>query len=115
MLPLYHRTPACCYESKISGNGVYFCVWYLRIRDSKHTQNVFDGILKIEKLMDKDEYEHGVDTDRIDYLSAQLLRERLPVCYGDDKRWANHLYPIYVTEQYAKSKYISNDTFMNLF
>lgn len=114
-LPLYHRTPACCYESKISGNGVYFCVWYLRIRDSKHTQNVFDGILKIEKLMDKDEYEHGVDTDRIDYLSAQLLRERLPVCYGDDKRWANHLYPIYVTEQYAKSKYISNDTFMNLF
>lgn len=109
------RTPAYCYESKISGEGVSFCVWYLRIRDSKYTHNVFDGIIKIEKLIQENEVKHGVSTDLIDMLSAFLLKEANPVCYGNDSRWANHLYPIYVTETYAKSKYMSNGLFLSLF
>ncbi|WP_455048219.1 hypothetical protein [Mitsuokella sp.] len=109
------RTPACCYRSKISGEGVNFCVWYLRLRESKYTQNVFDGIIKVEKLIQDNEMKHGVSTDLIDQLSAFLLRERNPVCYGKDKRWANHLYPIYVAESFAKSKYISTDLFLSLF
>lgn len=114
-LRLNERTPAYCYESKISGAGVFFCVWYLRIRDSKYTQNVFDGIIKIEKLIQEDERKDGVDTDKIDMLSVFLLREANPVCYGKDERWANHLYPIYITEAYAKSKYMSNSLFLSLF
>lgn len=109
------RTPAYCYKSKISGEDVHFCVWYIRLRDSHYTQNVFDGVIKVEKLIQDSERRHGVDTELIDYLSAFLLRERNPVCYGTDKRWANHLYPVYVTELNAKSKYMSNDLFLSLF
>ena len=109
------RTPACFYQSKISGEGVNFCVWYLRIRESKYTHNVFDGIVKVEKLIQDYELKHGVDTELINQLSAFLLRERNPVCYGNDKRWANHLYPVYVAENFAKSKYISTDLFLSLF
>lgn len=109
------RTPASCYRSKMSGEGVSFCIWYLRLRDSKYTQNVFDGIIKVEKLIQEDEKQDGVDSELIDTISACLLMERNPVAYGQDRRWANHLYPVYVTERYAKSKYIHNDTFLNLF
>ena len=109
------RTPACCYESKISGDGVSFCVWYLRLRDSKYTQNVFDGVIKVEKLIQKDEETTGVDSELVDIISAFLLMERNPVAYGSDGRWANHLYPVYVTENFAKSQYISNEMFLNLF
>lgn len=109
------RTPACCYRSKLSGEGVSFCVWYLRLRDSKYTQNVFDGIVKVEKLIQEDEKQEGVDSELVDTISAFLLMERNPVAYGNDNRWANHLYPVFVTENFAKSKYIYNDTFLKLF
>lgn len=109
------RTPACCYKSKLSGDGVSFCVWYLRLRDSKYTQNVFDGIIKVEKLIQDEEKDMGVDSELIDTISAFLLLDRYPVAYGSDSRWANHLYPIYVTESFAKSKYMHTDTFLSLF
>ena len=109
------RTPACCYDSEISGAGVSFCVWYLRLRNSFYTQNVFDGIIKVEKIIQDSEKATGVDSQLIDLISAHLLRERNPVCYGRDSRWANHLYPIYVAEQYAKAKYMSNNLFLSLF
>ena len=92
------------------------CIWYLRIRDIKHTQGVFNGVLKVEKLVVTDEEkENGISSDDIDHISAFLMNERLPVCYGSDARWANHLYPIHLTEKYIKSKYISNDLFIQLF
>ena len=90
-------------------------MWYLRIRDSKYTQNVFDGIIKIEKLIQEDEVKHGVNTDLIDMLSAFLLKEANPVCYGNDNRWANHLYPVFLTESFVKSKYMSTEMFLHLF
>lgn len=113
-LKLFHRTPAFRYES--SRAGVDFCIWYLRIRDSKYTTNIFDGILKVEKLIVTDsEKESGIDSDEIDLISANLINERNPVCYGNDNRWANHLYPVFLTESFVKSKYISNDLFLQLF
>ena len=113
-LNLYERTPAYRYESKFA--KVDFCIWYLRIRERKHTNNVFDGIIKIEKLIITDEEEReGINTDDINNLTAYLINERNPVCYGSDNRWANHLYPIYLTEQYVKSKYLSNNLFLKLF
>lgn len=114
-LKLYHRTPVSMYNSARIGN-MKFAVWYVRIRDKIHTNNAFDGILKLEKILVTDEQIlNGVDTEEIDLITANIINERNPVCYGDDFRWANHLYPIYVTETYVKSKYLSNTMFLNLF
>ena len=59
--------------------------------------------------------EVGLDTEEVDLITANIINERNPVCYGADQRWANHLYPVYVTESYAKSKYMSATMFMNIF
>jgi hypothetical protein len=114
-LPLFHRTPVSMYSSPRL-DGMKYAVWYLRVRDKKYTVNTFDGILKVEKILVTDEQiKAGLDTEEVDLISANILNERNPVCYGADSRWANHLYPVYVTECYAKSKYLSNTMFMNLF
>ena len=114
-LPLYHRTPVSMYSSPRL-EGMKYAVWYLRIRDKKYTVNTFDGILKIEKILVTDEQVHnGLDSEEVDLISANIINERNPVCYGADSRWANHLYPVYVTECFAKSKYLSDTMFLNLF
>ena len=114
-LPLYHRTPVSMYSSPRL-EGMKYAVWYLRIRDKRYTVNTFDGILKIEKILVTDEQIHnGLDTEEVDLISASIINEKNPVCYGADTRWANHLYPVYVTERYAKSKYLSDTMFLNLF
>lgn len=114
-LPLYHRTPVSLYSSPRL-EGMKYAVWYLRIRDQKYTVNAFDGILKIEKILVTDEQiSKGLDTEEVDLISANIINERNPVCYGADSRWANHLYPVYVTECFAKSKYLSDTMFLNLF
>ena len=115
-LSLYHRTPAFMYEPGDQFGDVRFAIWYVRIRDTKFTNTPFSGILKIEKiLMTGSESEKGLDTDEVDAISANIINERNPVCYGNDNRWANHLYPIYLTEKYIKSQYISDLHFLNLF
>ena len=111
-LKLYERTPAFMYETERIPD-VKFAVWYLRIRE---TISPFDGVLKIEKILvwDRQE-EEGLDSDEIDLISANIINERNPVAYGKDKRWAKHLYPIYLTECYVKSQYLSDLHFINLF
>lgn len=114
-LPLYHRTPVSMYSSPRL-EGMRYAVWYLRIRDKRYTTNTFDGILKVEKILVTDEQIHnGLDSEEVDLISANIINERNPVCYGADSRWANHLYPVYVTECFAKSKYLSDTMFLNLF
>ena len=114
-LKTYERTPAFMYQTERIPD-VKFAIWYLRIRDKKYTDSPFDGVLKVEKILvwDKQE-ESGLDSDEIDLISANLINERNPVCYGNDKRWAKHLYPVYLTENYIKSKYMSDARFINLF
>ncbi|MCF6279629.1 MAG: hypothetical protein L3J14_04710 [Flavobacteriaceae bacterium] len=111
-LKLYHRTPAFMYQTERIPD-VKFAVWYLRIRS---TLSPFDGILKIEKILVRDiQEEDGLDSDEIDLISANIINERNPVCYGKDDRWAKHLYPVHLTESYIKSKYLSDIHFINLF
>lgn len=114
-LQLFHRTPVARYTQPGILGDVQFGVWYLRLRDKKLTKTPFDGVVKIEKIMMDEEIEPGIDTDIIDFLSANIINERTPTCYGTDKRWANHLYPVFLTESYVKSKYISNELFLQLF
>jgi hypothetical protein len=115
VLPLFHRTPAFKYKSEIVGN-VLFAIWYVRIRESERTPSPFSGILKVEKiLITEEEIENGLNSEEIDLITANIINERNPVCYGTDSRWANHLYPVYITESFIKSKYLSDVNFLNLF
>lgn len=115
-LKLYHRTPVALYESKFFGDDIQFAVWYIRLRDQKQTRTPFDGIIKVEKiLVTQEDVDNGIDSDLVDMISAYLINERNPVCYGSDLRWANHIYPIYLTESFVKSKYLSTDSFLHLF
>ena len=115
-LPVYHRTPVACFKNPDFFGDMEFAVWYIRIRNKSHTRTPFDGIIKVEKmLVTQEEMQKGIDSGLVDYLSAYLINERSPVCYGSDLRWSNHLYPIYLTETYVKSKYLSAESFLHLF
>ena len=109
----YERTPAAMYRTdRVDGK---FAVWYVRLREPRKTRGPFDGIVKVEKiLVSDDELEYGLETSEVDNISAWLMNERNPVCYGKDDRWANHLYPVYLTETFIKSKYRGNIHFINL-
>ena len=113
-LPLYHRTPVAYFGSE--KDPLAFAVWYVRIRSKDRTRTPFDGILKAEKILVRDEeLKDGIDTDTVDRLSALVINERNPTCYGADTRWANHIYPIYLTERFVKSQYLSAESFLHLF
>jgi len=113
-LPLYHRTPVAYFGSE--KEPLAFAVWYVRLRDKSRTRTPFDGILKVEKILVRDdEIKNGMETETVDRLSALIINERNPTCYGADIRWANHIYPIYLTEQFVKSQYLSAESFLHLF
>lgn len=115
-LPLFHRTPAIMWEPDPAFCEANFAIWYVRVRERDKTATPYSGILKIEKmLMTGEEAEHGLQTDEVDMITANIINERNPVCYGKDARWANHLYPIYMTESYCKSKFKSEYYFLNIF
>lgn len=69
----------------------------------------------MEKILMDNEIQNGIDSDDVDLISANIINERNPTCYGTDRRWANHLYPVFLTESYVKSKYISAEMFLHLF
>jgi len=110
----HERTPASLYSTdRVEGK---FAIWYVRLRKSRRSRGPFDGIVKVEKiLMTDSEAEFGLDSSEVDNISAWLVNERNPVCYGRDDRWANHLYPVYLTETFIKSRYRSTAHFINLF
>ncbi len=83
-------------------------IWYLRIRERRQRISPLEGVLKIEVLANGDERENGLDQSRVDHLSAWILSERNVTPYGSDARWANHIYPIYLTETYLKSGFLSD-------
>lgn len=115
-LPLYHRTPAFLWKPGEEWGSVTFAIWYVRIHDIRHTDTPYSGIVKVEKmLMTGHEETYGLSTDEIDTITANIINERNPVCYGSDARWANHLYPVYMTECFCKSRFASDYYFMNIF
>lgn len=114
-LPLYHRTPVARYENQEYLGDVQFGVWYIRIRSKFRTRTPFDGVVKVEKILMDEERERGINSDEVDLISANIINERSPTCYGADQRWANHLYPVFLTESYVKSQYLSAELFLHLF
>jgi hypothetical protein len=89
-------------------------VWYLRIRQPGQMTTPLAGVLKIEVLANGAEEEDGLEADRVNSLSAMILSERNVTPFGADDRWANHLYPVYLTEKYLKSRFLSDVYFKGL-
>lgn len=106
------RTPV--FKKRNSRGRVFGC-WYLRIRPKEFVHNPLEGIIKIEKMALEEDIENGLDTDIVDNLSLSLLEECSPTCHGRDERWANHLYPVYLTETMIKSSFMSDLVFINNF
>lgn len=107
----FQRTKVYCYATEQC--QAEFAIWYLRLRNSDFRETHFSDVVKCEMLIPT---EGGViDSDNIDVICANLIREAYPVCYGADSRWANHLYPVFLTEKYCKSNYIDNNIILNLF
>lgn len=108
-----HRTPVFR-----AGEDVFtdtLGVWYLRIRDRKAMTSPLEGVIKVECLArNQRERDNGIDADRVDTISAYILSERSVTPYGSDNRWANHLYPIFLTESYLKSGFRSDTEFKGL-
>lgn len=90
-----------------------FAIWYVRLRKSDFRETHFSDVVKCEMVLE----EPGafIDTDLINIISANIIKEAFPVCYGKDTRWANHLYPVFLTETYCKSNYLGQDILLNLF
>ncbi len=89
-------------------------VWYLRIRQRRQRTSPLEGVIKIEVMANGDEKDDGLDQVRVDQLSALILSERSVAPYGSDARWANHIYPIFLTETYLKSGFLSDVYFKGL-
>jgi len=90
--------------------------WYLRIHPANKVKKPLDGVIKIEKIATtKRQREDGFDTEMVNEISRSILLERNVTCYGDDDRWANHLYPIYLTESLLKNSFVSDTFFLNIF
>lgn len=107
----FERTKAYRYTSDT--NGVQYAVWYLRLRKSEFRETNFSDIVKCEMVIIEEDTQ--MDTDLINAISANLIKEAYPVCFGNDRRWANHLYPVYLTESFCKSKYHSSNIILSLF
>jgi hypothetical protein len=119
-LKQFERTPV----ARVKVNripDIEFAIWYVRLRQfPEQTKTPFDGVIKVVKIMVTDRETkrgrgYGLDTDDVDLISASLINERCPTCYGADLRYANHLYPVYLTESYVKSLYLSSDVFLSIF
>lgn len=107
----FERTKAYRYTS--DANGIQYAVWYLRLRASDFRETNFSDVVKCEMVIINEDDQ--IDTDLIDTISANLIKEAYPVCFGNDTRWANHLYPVYLTESFCKSKYFNSNIILNLF
>lgn len=108
----FERTKAYKYVSEHS-QGMTFAVWYLRLRKLNYQETRFSGVVKCEMIMFNPSI--PIKSSTIDTISANLIREAYPVCYGSDARWANHLYPIFLTETLCKAHYIDSNIFLSLF
>jgi hypothetical protein len=116
-LEFKQRTPVFVYEAESKRKRkTKIGAWYLRIHPLRFMNKPLDGVIKIEKMaITRGEKNDGFDTDMINEISRSILLERNVTCYGNDERWANHIYPIYLTELLLKNSFASDTFFLNIF
>ena len=91
--------------------GKTYCMWYLRLRDTPNAATRYSDVVKVELVVVGGK---TISSQQVNSISTHLINEAYPVCFGKDSRWANHLYPVYVTESYCKSKYINDQIIIKL-
>lgn len=106
-LPPYSRTNAYKYVHE----GKTYCMWYLRLRETPNAATRYSDVVKVELVIVG---KKQISSQQVNSISTHLINEAYPVCFGKDTRWANHLYPVYVTETYCKSKYINDQIIIKL-
>ena len=109
----FERTKVYRYQANKDYKESEFAIWYVRLRKSDYRETHFSDVVKCEMVLE--ERGASIDTDLVNIISANIIREAFPVCYGKDSRWANHLYPVFLTETYCKSNYLGQDILLNLF
>lgn len=88
--------------------------WYIRLRPTDWMYSPLQGIVKIEVFATGEELEDGVSQARADTISSYVLAERNVTPYNADTRWATHIYPIYLTETFLRSSFLSHTRFKSL-
>lgn len=107
----FERTKVYNYPSPYS--DMHYAIWYVRLRKDDYRETNFSDVVKCELVLMN---EHQlIDTDRINLITANIIREAYPVCYGSDARWANHLYPVFLTESFCKANYLNSEIILSLF
>ena len=109
----FERTKVYRYQANKDYKESEFAIWYVRLRKSDYRETHFSDVVKCEMVLE--EPGASIDTDLVNIISANIIREAFPVCYGKDSRWANHLYPVFLIETYCKSNYLGQDILLNLF
>ncbi|MBF0309290.1 MAG: hypothetical protein HQL56_07160 [Magnetococcales bacterium] len=90
--------------------------WFLRLRPRERVQGSLGGVVKLELFaLEEADRENGFDSGRINNISQQVFAERNVTPFGADERWATHLYPMFLTEKYMKSQFMSPVAFRGLF
>lgn len=103
-------TVVCTRKDELTTQGW----WYLRLRPKDKLYNPLQGIVKIEVFATGQEKEKGIPEERADTISGYVYLERNVTPFNADKRWASHIYPIYLTETYLKSSFLSHNRFKAL-
>ena len=104
-----HRTPA----RKIEHRNLVIGAWYLRLHSTRSHPSLAatDGVVKLEVFPDDTAGSKTMlDTDRCNLISKNVLVLRHPATPWTDSRWASHLYPVYLTERYIKTRFRSDQT-----
>ncbi len=91
-------------------------MWYMRLRPPEMMSDPLQGVVKMEcYAIAPEDKEEGLDAERVDVISAHVLRERNVTPFKADSRWASHIYPVYVAETYLKASFMSDVQFEALF
>ena len=105
-----YRTPA----RKIGHRNLTIGGWYLRLHSARSHEGlaITDGVVKLEVFPDDATGSEPVlDTDRCNRISKNVLALRHPTTPSTkDPRWASHLYPIHLTENYIKTRFRRDHT-----
>ncbi|MGP8069474.1 MAG: hypothetical protein ACLP5V_06255 [Candidatus Bathyarchaeia archaeon] len=87
--------------------------WYLRLRSGKGLEGPLQGIVKVDMFFPGARL-GGVECELVDRISRALLAEKYVSPYPTP-RWHAHIYPIYVAENFIKSRLLSPLAFRGSF
>jgi hypothetical protein len=108
-IPLYNllaELPTAYRTCAFAGSGGQLGFWYLRLREQGEVEYPLMGVIKVEIRNPGGE---ALPTEKIDLISRALVAERHVTCYGCDRRWHVHLYPVYLAEQLVKNGFVSQE------